>query len=104
MGVGVGVGLLCIGCFAEVDIVPEVVVGNRIAAEVIGTAGRTVAVTMKEGHRTARCCYMSDEAVLEEAEKAEEAEMQKPIVGAGWSYHLYKDWMQGSSAGQVCLC
>lgn len=99
MGV-VGVGLLYIGCFAEVDNVPQAVVENRIAAEVIGTAGRTVAVTMKEGYRTARCCYMSDEAVLEEAE---EAEMQKPSVGAGWSYHLYKDWMQDSSAGQVCL-
>lgn len=96
---GVVVGLLCIDCFAEVDIVPEAVVENRITAEVIGTAGRTVAVTMKEGYRTARCCYMSDEAVLEEAE----AEMQKPSVGAGWSYHLYKDWMQDSSAGQVCL-
>jgi hypothetical protein len=55
----------------------------------------------EEGNRTARCCYTSDEAVLEEAE--DEVEMQKPSVGAGWSYHLHKDWMQESSASQVCL-
>lgn len=94
---GVEVGLLCIGCVAEADIVPEVVAGHRTAAEVAGSAGCTVAVMVEEEENcTARCCYMSDEAVLEEAEVVE---MQKPTVGADWSYHLYKDWMQDSSAG-----
>ena len=94
---------MCIGCFAEMDIVPEVVAGHSTAAEVVGSAGRTVAVAVEgeEGNCTARCCYMSGEAVLEEAEDG--VEMQKPSVGAGWSYHLCKDWVQDSSAGQICL-